>query len=481
MTTDREGFPIGRTLGGFTIERVLGEGGMGIVYLARQDALDRPAVVKQLRRDLAGDGAHVERFRREARAAAQVHHQSVVAVYDGFEHRGTHFLACEYVDGADLGAVLARTGPLPARVATLVAAAIARGLEEIHARGIVHRDIKPSNVLVSREGEVKIADFGIALEPRADGLTQPGMVIGSPPYIAPEQLEGDRADARSDIFALGVLIYEMRAGRPPFVRTDERGAGSGSEGGGGRRDARERGDRGDSGESSEESESLLARMKRGKFVPLRRAARGTPLRLAWLVMRCLRARPAQRPARATEVRRALERMAGQPSPADARCEIADFLAARRAFPDATTATRRKPRVAASPRARVASEVRQERQRTVRRTLLAALAWTMLAYGVGMPFHRIVEGPRVRDDHPGATNETATNAMSTAPAGARLSFDLPAGTRVRIGESGWFDPSILHGPLELAPGRYRVALEPPRGSVETREIDLSRGEWHRLDL
>lgn len=471
MTTDRDGFPIGRTLGGFTIERVLGEGGMGIVYLARQDALDRPAVVKQLRRELAADEAHVERFRREARAAAQVHHQSVVAVYDGFEHRGTHFLACEYVDGADLGVVLARTGPLPARVATLVAAAIARGLEEIHARGIVHRDIKPSNVLVSREGEVKIADFGIALEPRADGLTQPGIVIGSPPYIAPEQLEGDRADARSDIFALGVLIYEMLAGRPPFVRTDERGAGSGSE----------RSGRGAPAESAEESESLLARMKRGKFVPLRRTARGTPMRLAWLVARCLRARPAQRPARATEVRRALERMVGQPSPADARCEIADFLAARRALPEATTATRRKPRVAATPRARVAGEERHARLRTVRRTLLAALAWTMLAYGVGMPFHRIVEGPRVRDDHPAATNETATNAMSSVPAGARLSFDLPAGTRVRIGESAWFDPSILHGPLELAPGRYRVALEPPRGAVETREIDLSRGEWHRLDL
>src|SRR5262245_26428408 len=153
---------------------------MGQVLLGRQLSLDRPAVLKKLRREVAALPEGVERFQREARAAAALHHPNVVSVYDCFSFRGDPYIAQEYVDGLDLRGVLAHCGRLPARIAGLIALELARGLEAIHARGTVHRDLKPGNVLVSRRGEVKIADFGIALDPTTPSLTRTGVVLGTP-------------------------------------------------------------------------------------------------------------------------------------------------------------------------------------------------------------------------------------------------------------------------------------------------------------
>jgi serine/threonine-protein kinase len=284
-----------RTIGSFAIEREIGSGGMGVVLLGRHATLERRAVLKRLRPELSESEDLVERFAREARAAAAVHHENVVAVYDWIAWRGEHYIAQEYVDGADLRAVLGLAGGLPWRIAALVALEIARGLEAIHARGTVHRDLKPANVLLGRAGEVKIADFGIALDRNGDGLTRPGTTLGSPPYIAPEQLLGERSDARSDLFCFGVVLYELLAGQPPFREPSE-----------------------------DESDTLLERIQRGRFEPLRRAAPGTPRWLARLVNTLLRAKPRRRPASVQQVRRSLERRL-QTFPADARIEIASWL------------------------------------------------------------------------------------------------------------------------------------------------------------
>ena len=205
-----------RTIGNFSIERELGSGGMGVVLLGRHQSLDRPAVLKRLRPDLSASEDLVERFAREARSAASIHHQNVVAVYDWISWRGEHYIAQEYVDGVDLREALGHAQRFPWRLAALVALELARGLEAIHARGMVHRDLKPANVLLGRNGDVKIADFGIAIDATSDGLTRPGTTIGSPPYIAPEQLLGERVDARGDLFGLGVVLYELLTGAPPY-------------------------------------------------------------------------------------------------------------------------------------------------------------------------------------------------------------------------------------------------------------------------
>jgi serine/threonine protein kinase len=284
-----------RTIGSFSIERELGSGGMGVVLLGRHASLERRAVLKRLRPELAVSEELVERFAREARAAAAVHHQNVVAVYDWISWRGEHYIAQEFVDGVDLRAALAKVGRFPWRIAALVALEIARGLEAIHARGTVHRDLKPANVLLGRGGEVKIADFGIALESSAEGLTRVGTTLGSPPYVAPEQLLGERSDTRADLFAFGVVLYELLTGAPPFREP-----------------------------TGEESDSLLERIQRGRFLGVRRAAPDAPRWLARSVHALLRARPRRRPASVQVVRRLLERRLGI-FPAEARLELASWL------------------------------------------------------------------------------------------------------------------------------------------------------------
>ena len=284
-----------RTIGSFSIERELGSGGMGVVLLGRHATLERRAVLKRLRPELAVSEELVERFAREARAAAAVHHQNVVAVYDWISWRGEHYIAQEYVDGVDLRAALARVGRLPWRIAALVALDVARGLEAIHARGTVHRDLKPANVLLGRGGEVKIADFGVALESTADGLTRPGTTLGTPPYVAPEQLMGERSDTRADLFAFGVVLYELLTGAPPFREPGE-----------------------------DESDTLLERISRGRFEGVRRAAPDTPRWLVRCVHSLLRARPRRRPASVQIVRRLLERRLRM-FPGEAKLELASFL------------------------------------------------------------------------------------------------------------------------------------------------------------
>jgi serine/threonine-protein kinase len=302
---------IGRTLGNFLVEEELGSGGMGSVWLARQTSLDRPAVLKRIRRDLAEYPELATRFEREARAAARIHHANVVAVYDTFRWRSDQFIAQEFVDGVDLASALGRSGPMPWRIAAVVGLEVARGLEEIHAQGTVHRDLKPANILLGRRGEVKIADFGLALEADGSSLTEPGVMIGSPTYMPPEQMLGERVDPRCDLFSLGVILYEMLAGVLPFPQHTP--ASAGAEG------------------ADDDTDSLLSRMQKERYVRLRRKAPATPRRLARMVQRCLRARPQSRPAQTREVRIALEAMVGPISPTDLRTELATWLWSRQVF------------------------------------------------------------------------------------------------------------------------------------------------------
>ena len=207
-----------RKLAGYEVLEEIGQGGMGIIYLARQPSLERLVVLKKIRRDLLAEESMVDRFKREARAAAAVQHQNVVAVHDCFSVRGDHYIAQEFVDGKDLKTILSETVRLDPEIAGLVALEVARGLEEIHARGIVHRDLKPANILIGRGGETKIADFGIALGGGVSDLTRPGILVGSVPYMSPEQMFGQRVDHRSDLFSFGIMLYEMLTGLPPYAR-----------------------------------------------------------------------------------------------------------------------------------------------------------------------------------------------------------------------------------------------------------------------
>ncbi|MGI8985153.1 MAG: Stk1 family PASTA domain-containing Ser/Thr kinase [Acidimicrobiales bacterium] len=203
--------------GRYQIVRHLARGGMAEVYLARDLLLDRPVALKVLFPEFATDRSFVERFRREARSAANLNHPNIVSIYDWGEEGGTYFIVMEYVDGLTLRDVVRRQGPLQASRAAEIGADIAAALHFAHVGGVVHRDVKPGNVLITAN-QVKVTDFGIARagDP-AESLTQAGAVMGTATYFSPEQAQGHVVDPRTDVYSLGVVLYEMVSGRPPFT------------------------------------------------------------------------------------------------------------------------------------------------------------------------------------------------------------------------------------------------------------------------
>jgi serine/threonine-protein kinase len=206
--------------GRYELHRRLGRGGMAEVYLARDQLLDRPVAVKVLFPALATDAGFVERFRREAQAAANLQHPNIVSVFDWGEANGTYFIVMEYVEGHTLADTIRDEGRLHPDRAAEITADIAAALGFAHRNRVVHRDVKPGNVLITRDGGVKVADFGIAraLSDSSDqNLTKTGSVMGTATYFSPEQARGAPVDPRSDLYSLGVVLYEMTTGHPPFA------------------------------------------------------------------------------------------------------------------------------------------------------------------------------------------------------------------------------------------------------------------------
>jgi len=206
--------------GRYELLRRIARGGMADVYLARDASLDRQVAVKVLFPEFANDPSFVERFRREAKAAANLNHPNIVGIYDWGQEQGTYYIVMEYVVGRSMADVLRSTGPLSPDRAAEIASDVAEALSSAHSAGLVHRDVKLGNIIVSDDGQVKVADFGIAtaLAQRAgDNLTHIGSVMGTATYFSPEQARGKALDGRSDLYSLGVVLYEMIVGKPPFT------------------------------------------------------------------------------------------------------------------------------------------------------------------------------------------------------------------------------------------------------------------------
>ena len=215
------------TFAGCRIQAVAGRGGMGVVYRATQLGLDRPVALKLVAPERAADGSFRARFERESRVAAAIEHPNVIPVYGAGEEDGRLYLLMRWVPGTDLQALIRRSGRLGHRHAATIVAQVAAGLDAAHAVGLVHRDVKPANVLLGGEdgsGHVYLSDFGLTLDPSADArVTDSGEWFGTVDFMAPEQFEGDRPDARTDVYALGCVLNAALTGEPPFPRASVAG------------------------------------------------------------------------------------------------------------------------------------------------------------------------------------------------------------------------------------------------------------------
>lgn len=287
-----------RKVGSARIVREIGRGGMGVVYEAFQEGLDRPVAVKALDVKHARTKEVVERFRREGRAYARLRHEAIVQVHELVEKDEGLYLVTELVDGTDLARLLAQGGALPPDCVALVGARIADALDYVHFNALLHRDVKPANVMVSREGEVKLMDFGIAKGEADSDLTRAGMLVGSPSYMAPEVLAGAEAGPASDVWALGVTLYELLAGEKPF--------------------------------RGKNADELFAAIARGRFPALRAVVPGCPRPLARAVERCLKRSPDARHRSAGALARALDASAARllPRGVHPRARVVALLANR---------------------------------------------------------------------------------------------------------------------------------------------------------
>ena len=214
--------PVLDRIGNCRVIGEIGSGGMAVIYKGIQEPLERVVAIKALKPSIALDSQFAVRFEREARFMASLQHENILHVYDFVKDGDSMYIVMEYVQGIDLYDLLQLTPRLPVEVAAIIALQVARALDYAHYRGIIHRDIKPANVILSHQGEVKLMDFGIARDHALSDLTETGTGVGTPSYMSPEQILGDKLDFRSDIFSLGILLYQCITGRKPFVEDEAR-------------------------------------------------------------------------------------------------------------------------------------------------------------------------------------------------------------------------------------------------------------------
>ena len=210
-----------KKLGKYTVIRQIGQGSAANIYLARQEGLDRPLVIKELLPQYGSNEKIINRFKREARIISQLSHDTIVHIYDTWVRTRSYYIAMEYIQGYTLKAILEKAVILPPRIAGIIVYQICRGLAHAHASGVVHRDLKPANIMISETGHVKILDFGIAHFQFDENLTSHGALLGTYNYMSPEQSLGKQIGPSSDIFSLGILFYELLTGLKPFVKDDK--------------------------------------------------------------------------------------------------------------------------------------------------------------------------------------------------------------------------------------------------------------------
>jgi eukaryotic-like serine/threonine-protein kinase len=464
-----------RRVGPYRVLEELGSGGMAVVYKAVQPALDRLVALKELRSEYVHDRQIATRFEREATSLATLQHGNIVHVYDFLRDEESAYIVMEFVEGIDLFDVLSQSGRMPSDIAALIGSQVAEGLEYAHYRGIVHRDIKPSNILVSKKGEVKIMDFGIARDPGKSELTQVGLAVGTPAYMAPEQIRGDRIDFRTDIFAFGIVLYEMLAGDKPWTE--------------------------------EEGRSVTVKVLDEDYPRLRTIVPSVPPELEQVIDRCLAKDPQRRYRSTYELRRDLELYVQRSVPIDPRGRMVLYLRNRGLISDAEATNFVEPELLLDGQLRRRDEgvplpPAMELMRPVGAAYGVALILTVVAtlitlffpIGEGLPSERPVLVPRAEAaqvDQKAIEAEVLRRVKAelekrpSEPGGPRLPEAPAQALRgdegfVKVVVKPWarvfvdgtfYDFTPFDRPLALAPGRHRIGLRNPYSEPVDKVIDV----------
>jgi eukaryotic-like serine/threonine-protein kinase len=417
-------------IGNCRIIEEIASGGTAVLYRAVQESMNRTVAVKALKTAVAAESHFAVRFEREALSLAQLQHENIIHVYDYLLEKGARFIVMEYVEGIDLYDLLERCVRLPADVAAIIAMQVARALDYAHYRGIVHRDIKPGNILVSRSGGVKLTDFGIARDAAFGDLTEAGTALGTPAYMSPEQVLGDRLDGRSDLFSLGTVLYQMVTGKKPFVEDNER--------------------------------SVMHKIRLERPTAPRRLAPDIPRELERIIMRCLQKRPRDRFRSTQDLVLALERFIARRVEINVHARLVHFLAARAVITREQADEYLHPAMTGGPAIPAAANHPVVRHGAV------VLAGFAVVASIAIALIHLTAPP---------SSQTAAAAPAVTLAPLRVVAEPWAEIWID-GQRAGITP--LAEPLEVAEGWHRVVLRNPYYAPTTRLLEV-RGEGTSLTV
>jgi serine/threonine-protein kinase len=419
-------------IGNCRIIEEVGAGGMAVVYKASQEPLGRVVAIKALKSSIATEPQFAERFEREARFMASLQQENIINVYDFIKLGGTMFIVMEYVEGVDLYDLLDQsTSGLPVEVATIIALQVARALNHAHFRGIIHRDIKPANVMISKRGDVKLMDFGIARDETLSDLTETGTGLGTPSYMSPEQILGDKLDQRTDLWSLGVVFYQMLTGKKPFVEDSTR--------------------------------SVLQKIRLDRYAPARRHNPRVPRMLERILGRCMEKLPADRYPSMQALIHDLEDLLASRVVINYNAYMVSYLKDEGVLSDDEASG-----ILATGAVRAGQRVVREDRRTLRTIgLLNAIVLAVMLFG-GLVIQLVTSDA-------GAGPQPSTIGVAVKPTDAGF---------VKVLADPWAEVHVdgVHvettpfaSPIMLAPGTHYVKLVNPYFKAVTREIVVETGK------
>ena len=421
-------------IGNCRIIEEVGAGGMAVVYKAVQEPLGRTVAIKALKSSIASEAQFAERFEREARFMASLQQENIINVHDFIKLGGTMFIIMEYVEGIDLYDLLEQTPKrLPVEIATIICLQVARALNHAHFRGIIHRDIKPANVMISKRGDVKLMDFGIARDESLSDLTETGTGLGTPSYMSPEQILGDKLDQRTDIWSLGVVFYQMLTGGKPFVE-----------------DARR---------------SVLQKIRLDRYAPARKANPKVPRSLERILGRCMEKLPADRYVSMQALIHDLEDFLATRVVINYNAYMVNFLNDHGVLSDDEASV-----ILATGAVRAGQRIVREDRRSLRQTgLVFAAALCVMLFG-GLTVQLLYsDATTARDEGSGAFDPSTAGFIEVA---------VEPWANVRV-DGIEMDLTPFARPLGLAPGIHYVELSNPYFKPVTREVRVVSGETVRL--